>query len=82
MDRYEHCIVEWYWGPPAGMAEPAKFKPSIVVFFAGGMREGQEGGNAELATLFTQMGHEGWRVVSGVTAFNWMHWTLERKLVA
>ena len=79
MDRYEHCMVEWYWSPPAGV-EPEKFAPSFSVFFAGGQREAHEGGNAELASFFSQLGHEGWRIATAVTSSNWILWTLERKL--
>jgi hypothetical protein len=80
MDRYEHCIIEWYWGAPAGALDPAKFRPSYTIFFAGGQTELHEGGNAELASLFSKMGQEGWRVSTAVTSSNWIHWTLERKL--
>jgi hypothetical protein len=79
MDRYEHCMVEFYWSHPNGV-DPVRFKPGFTVFYPDGRRESQEGNNAELNTLFNQLGAEGWRVGTGVTTSNWILWTLERKL--
>jgi hypothetical protein len=79
MDRYEHCMIEWIWSPPAGVTSSA-FEPGFTVFFAGGQAERHEGGNAELTTLLSRMGQEGWRVTTGLTSSNWILYTLERKL--
>ncbi|MBX3207949.1 MAG: hypothetical protein KF764_23080 [Labilithrix sp.] len=79
MDRFEHCMVEFYWTPPAGAA-PGSFKPSFSVFHPDGRQEPHEGSNPELAVLFSRLGAEGWRVATAVSSSNWILWTLERKL--
>jgi hypothetical protein len=79
MERFEHCMVEFYWSHPSGVA-PARFKPAFTVFHPDGRTELKEGGNPEITALFNQMGTKGWRVSSAVTASNWILWTLERKI--
>lgn len=78
MDRYEQMMVEFYWSHPNGV-DPVLFKPGFTVFHADGRRESQEGNNAELTVLFNKLGEDGWRIVTGVTASNWILWTLERR---
>ena len=79
MDRFEHCMVEFYWTHPNGV-DPVLFKPGFIHFRADGTREAQEGGNPELTTLFNKLGAEGWRISTAITTSNWILWTLERKL--
>jgi hypothetical protein len=78
MDRYEHCMVEFYWAAPIG-ANPSGFKPGFILFTPGGGRDFQEGGNEAITALFNKLGNEGWRVTTSSTASNWLLWTLERK---
>jgi hypothetical protein len=79
MDRYEHCMIEWVWSPPANV-DPTTFKPVFTVFFAAGQAEMHQGGNAELTTMLCKMGQQGWRITTGQTSTNWILYTLERKL--
>ena len=78
MDRYEHCMVEFYWSHPTGVA-PIAFKPAYTVFHPDGRHETRDGSNLEINALFNAMGAEGWRVSTSVTAANWILWTLSRK---
>lgn len=79
MDRYEHCMIEFYWTHPSGV-DPAAFKPSFTVFYPDGRVESHEGSNAALTKLLNGLGGEGWRVATGMTTSNWILYTLERKL--
>lgn len=79
MERFEHCMVEFYWAVPSGV-DPVLFKPAFTVFHSNGQQEAQQGGNPELTALFNKMGQEGWRIATAITASNWILWTLERKL--
>ncbi|MBX3203097.1 MAG: hypothetical protein KF894_33545 [Labilithrix sp.] len=78
MDRYEHCMIEFYWTHPGG-ADAATFKSGFSVFHADGRVDNREGGNPELTALLNQLGAEGWRVATASTAANWILWTLERR---
>ncbi len=77
-ERYEHCMIEWYWSAPAG-ADAKTFQPSFTLFFANNKKESRLGGSAELTTLLNQLGGDGWSISSSVTSSNWILWTLQRK---
>lgn len=79
MDRFEHCMLEYYWSQPS-YVDAAQFKPSFTIFHADGRQELQVGGNLEITATLNQLGREGWRIASAVTTTNWILWTLERKL--
>ncbi len=79
MDRYEHCMIEYYWSFAPGV-DPAAFRPSFTVFHADGRKEPVEGGNSELTAYLGKLGAQGWRVSSGMTASNWILYTLERRV--
>jgi len=79
MDRFEHCMIEFYWTHPAHV-DPAVFKPSFAIFHVDGRQESQDGGNREVLAALNRLGGEGWRVASSITTSNWILWTLERKL--
>lgn len=78
VDRYEHCMVEWYWGPATESAR-VTFRPSFIIFWGDGRSETMDGGSAEVAKLFGKMGTEGWRITTSTNAANWVVWTLERR---
>jgi hypothetical protein len=79
MDRYEHCMIEFYWSHPTGV-DPALFKPSFTVFGRDGRNESHDGGNPELTVLFNKLGAEGWRIATAIAAANWILYTLERRV--
>ena len=79
MERFEHCLLEYYWSH-GNTGDPAQFRPAFTVFHPDGRAESVYGGNVEITAALNRLGSEGWRVVSSVTAMNWILWTLERKL--
>ena len=79
MDRFEHCMLEFYWSQPSYTDSPT-WKPSFTIFHADGRHESRVGGNAEITAALNALGKEGWRITSAVTTMNWILWTLERKV--
>ena len=79
-ERYEHCMVEWYWSAPIG-TDPSGFKPSFTIFFTNNQQESRDGGAPQLTTFLSKLGQEGWHITSSVTSSNWILWTLERKVM-
>ncbi len=79
MERYDACMIEWYWAPSSSQ-DPNTFTPSFTVFFSNGQRELQAGSNAEVTRYLAQLGAQGFRVTSAVSHQNWILWTLDRKL--
>lgn len=79
MERYEACMIEWYWAPSASQ-DPSTFDPSFRVFFANGHSESHPGSNPEVTRYLAHLGSQGFRVTSAVSNQNWILWTLDRRL--
>jgi hypothetical protein len=77
-ERWEHCMIEWLWGPPNEAARPS-FRPSFTVYFGDGRTETHEGGSPEIAAFFGKMGQKGWAMSSAINAANWVAWTMQRR---
>ena len=79
MERFEHCLLEFYWSRPAHAGAPA-FPPSFTIFHPDGREESAQGGNPEVTAALSRLGKAGWRGAGNVATMNWILWTLERKL--
>jgi hypothetical protein len=78
MDRYETCMVEWYWCAPANL-DPSSFAPNFAVFFANGQTESHQGSNAEVNRYLTHLGQQGFNLTTAVASSNWILYTLARR---
>ncbi len=78
MERYETCMVEWYWCAPAHV-DASGFQPSFTVFFANGQKESHPGLNSEVNRYLSHLGQQGFNVTSAVASSNWILYTLARK---
>lgn len=69
MERREYCTVEWVW-----------FWKSIRVDLPGGAEKRERGNYAEVVKTLTDLGQEGWRVVTCAAGSPfYLFWTLERQ---
>lgn len=67
MEQWEYGILEWLWDA------------SLLRLNLPGERETQSKGSyAEVVTLLTTLGANGWNVVACVASSNWVLWTLKR----
>jgi hypothetical protein len=69
MERWEYAIVEWLWN-----------QDWIHYLLPDGTHNRQKGSYAEVVELLTNLGQEGWEVVSAVATGNWILWTLKRRI--
>ena len=67
MQKFEYATLEWLWDSNA-----------IRINFPNG-QERQEGGTyAEVVRFLTEIGQEGWEVITCTSGGNWLFWTLKR----
>lgn len=68
MERWEYGILEWLW-------DLSRIRLNLP-----GERETQSKGSyAEVVTLLTSLGADGWSVAACVANSNWVLWTLKRE---
>ncbi len=67
---WEHCTVEWLW-----------MEGSIRVNLPGIEESSQDGSYQEVVELLSELGHQGWEVVTCVGVSNWLFWTLKRQFM-
>ena len=68
METWEYGILEWLWD-----------LSRIRLNLPGGQETLSAGSYAEVVTLLTTLGSDGWSVASCVASSNWVLWTLKRK---
>ena len=67
MQTWECCIVEWLWN-----------QNSIAVYLPDGTENKYSGSYVDVARMLSQLGTQGWEVVSCAGTGNWLLWTLKR----
>ena len=65
METWEYGILEWLWD-----------LSRIRLNLPGGQETLSTGSYAEVVTLLTTLGSDGWSVASCVASSNWVLWTL------
>ena len=65
--KWEYCVLEWIWN-----------QETMRVNLPNGRELVQSGSYAELVRLLTQLGADGWEVVSNAGFTNWLLWVLKR----
>lgn len=68
MEKWEYGILEWLWD-----------SSRIRLNLPGGRETQSKGSYAEVVTLLTTLGANGWNVAACVTSSNWVLWTLKRQ---
>ena len=68
MEKWEYGLLEWLWDSSL-----------LRLTLPGGRETQSKGSYAEVVTLLTTLGANGWNVDACVASSNWVLWTLKRE---
>lgn len=67
--KWEYATLEWLWDVHT-LRQNFPSKPEKL----------HNGSYQEVVDTLTELGHQGWEVVSSASQANWIFWTLKREI--